>query len=317
MRISSYNILHPEYAIKWKQAEGISAYGESNWEHRKLRIINNIKNSNSDVICLQEISQSSLKSIQKSLSLIGYELAIFKNHPSGSDGVAIFYLCTQGVKLKNTDFANIEGRVHVIVDFEILLIQKVIRVATCHLFGAFSPKATEQMKDLCQLMEKSGKGIDVGGYVICGDFNKDDTALSNDDPVFKTLNNYGYKPSSEYEITENPSAKHPHGRRIDWIFAKSAPGTIHQLTHVSSNQDHTASDHRLIGREFMLSHIIPTHVLTKPISKSSPVALDSSLIPGPNASTNPPKRNGFFNALFTAIKKFFDSIAAFFRRLFS
>ena len=87
--IGTFNILDPVFAERHKQPQGLNSQGRSNWDSRGPRLITCIKNSNLDVICLQEVSEVSKKYFEKFTQ--DTYVILWSKHQSRHDGVAILY----------------------------------------------------------------------------------------------------------------------------------------------------------------------------------------------------------------------------------
>ena len=89
LSIGSYNLLNPQFAIKWKETSGLTKDGESNWNDRAPIIAKNL--GSTSIVCLQEVSLSMLEDLGKHLGKnIG--LAIYaSNEGNVESGNAILY----------------------------------------------------------------------------------------------------------------------------------------------------------------------------------------------------------------------------------
>lgn len=88
--IGTYNILHPFYALKWNEEEGIDKVTKkSNWNQRCARIGEILESNALDVYLLQEIGEAQLNDLKPYIA-DAYALIHF-THPARTarDGVAI------------------------------------------------------------------------------------------------------------------------------------------------------------------------------------------------------------------------------------
>lgn len=256
--IGSYNILHPEFALKHKEAAGLDVNGQSNWAGRKIEIVKKLEESNLDIICLQEVSAQSIKDLMKSPNrgkLKGYS---YKHIPNQrGDGVAILWKKSV-FKEKHKDEFEVNNSVRSgFVD--LMKNGKTIRVASCHLTGGKNQVQGEKdIHNIRERVESQAKNIDA--IVIAGDFN-----ATQDSGKIKKLE--GYKFDGDTSPTEIKTS-----RKIDWVFVKSEGAMLSPLKLGSSAAEESKahpSDHRLIATKVELKSNSKTQIKEKPLKSKS------------------------------------------------
>lgn len=86
--VCTYNLLHPDYAVKWKLPQGINSLGDSNWPERVHVLGGILRESKMDVCFLQEVGESMMEDLRPYLVEYVQEHAV---HPGrrAKDGVAV------------------------------------------------------------------------------------------------------------------------------------------------------------------------------------------------------------------------------------
>jgi hypothetical protein len=89
LTVGTWNLLHPTYAVKYREVEGIYGRTKSNWPDRAPEIGDRLLKGGLDVYLLQEVGQAQLDDLQPYVSQL-YELR-FAAHPGrgAKDGVAV------------------------------------------------------------------------------------------------------------------------------------------------------------------------------------------------------------------------------------
>lgn len=220
--IGTYNILHPEFAIKHSELVGLTDTKESNWPIRKVNILKGLINSNIDIICLQEISKTSKSELSQGLSEAGFEIRHIEN-PRG-DGSAIIFKKSNFSELQFKTLDLDEEKRACFVDLLQSSTKKVIRIANCHLQGGPTgpTKGVQQLNlVLNSIAAPSEYSIDL--KAVCGDFNEDETK----DQKKSVLMQQKFTNDGTRVITE-PSKN----RQIDWIFCVSSENQALELQNV-------------------------------------------------------------------------------------
>lgn len=291
---ASYNILHPYYAVvgACKDAEraglsgavrealktGIEGLSEkgldstpaelkaalkngkewmvySNWDLRSPVVAKNVNLA--DVICLQEISKETIKTLQH--ITLGYELASEVYHSSEAPikeyGNAILYKAEKvhlkkAFEIKHGDEGS--SRSAACGLFEIS--GRIVEVASVHLKGYWPGQSDFEKKQQSKEagyrelqtyvngLEENVIGVD--GIVVGGDFNEDPGEAEYD------LYRPGFLLSSDYQYDQSLVVTEPsNGRRIDWVFYK--PLDSRDVVTLSSmgleKTQKQASDHLMTG----------------------------------------------------------------------
>ena len=278
--VGTYNILFPQMSMPPNQYSTDMGYDVNdqnvpveNSATRLPRIVKNIRDSNLDVICLQEVVS---ETFDKLVAELGKDYTIVWAPHEKFHGVGIMYknkvfnerfkkLEHVDVPLVNTATGEIfnKKRAHIMIDLE--LKGSVYRIVSCHLQD---PREFKTNKDLHvkEVVQRTlntpppeGSNYTIARYIIAGDMNQDQHAdigetnvpfesekwascfqpfLDND---FNVDGNYS---SSEWtkEFKQNalPVSKN---RRIDWIWLKDLRPVPINL----SGQDQLASDHSLVA----------------------------------------------------------------------
>lgn len=298
IRVGSFNILDPLIAEQTTQKEGIDASGKSNWKERQNRIIKLIKDSNLDVLCLQEISKKTLKDLSQQIAGLGYEIgnALHLSH----DGIAILYKKNR-FDLDGFDYYLVQDKVVYYVELHDKTLKKTIRVGNCHL----SPgkNGDQQIEKLFDQMNSPMNAINelIDLNIIAGDFQSNQyqylKALKNQEKnLFSQLINNQYQtdydstkqdyepsqgtfiPSQFNSYSEDISLTNINGkdtavRKSDWIFVRPSNNEI-QLELDSTLVDDQSS--RPVSDRASNHHLIATKIIFQN-SSSKPLPLSSSL----------------------------------------
>lgn len=261
--IGTFNILDPDFATRHRQSQGlIPGTNTSNWSNRKDLVVKTITDANLDILCIQEISETSLKEIQSDLKKDGYAVE-WSKHNGRKDGLAILYKEKKFTK-EGLTTPSVSSLTEMILDLKTQE-GKTIRVANCHLLGgADSPAGKKQIENLINEVEKNtppGKSPIIARF-ITGDFNEDSKNANQKLTAIRAQNYLcDDKPDTDDKpgiITEKPNPKNPKGRHIDWIWTKlssdSNPKIQNLFTHLDF-PDHNASDHYLTAAKVSLPSI--------------------------------------------------------------
>lgn len=323
IRVGSFNILSPTYALKNKQSEGVYNDGNCNWFVRQERIINLIKDSQLDVICLQEICNSTLQDLSPDVSKAGYEL-IFKKHPVGHDGLAILFKKGRMDK-KNLISGSFQKRTFLFVDFIDKTINKIIRIGNCHLMGGLNEQeGFEQMENLLKdFLPKPKEKIDL--RILMGDFASDekiyrDTKIGKI-PSSKFSKLIAHHAQTDFDLNKNdfdpnvgpfdPSQHNSYSldtiqinsnsiirAKVDWIFALPSNQESIKMEADSSlfnsqepiGRSKRASSHHMIATKIIFQNPNqPTPPPPPPLLSTPPSDPSTLLIPPlETISLNPP-----------------------------
>lgn len=224
LSIGTLNILHPEFAVKHQEQAGLLPGTQlSNWEKRRINIVNEIGKANLDILGLQEISYESLADLKPSLELQGYAARHVPN-PRG-DGLAIIYKTNRFTELLFKPLRVHSDGVACFIDLLDKDSGKIARVANCHLLGGPSGPINGkiQLSEVSIALDLSSQ-YEIDLKAILGDFNEDH--LHDDKKQILVKNNY--VSDGVFVITE-PSKN----RQIDWIFIRQcSEKTVLNLTNV-------------------------------------------------------------------------------------
>ncbi|MBN9378432.1 MAG: hypothetical protein BGO14_08040 [Chlamydiales bacterium 38-26] len=296
--IGTFNILDPVFAERHKQPQGLNSQGRSNWDSRGPRLITCIKNSNLDVICLQEVSEVSKKYFEKFTQ--DTYVILWSKHQSRHDGVAILY---KKDKFKHIAFKKFpsEGLCASYVDLQEKASKSVIRVASCHLLGGPAKGPVHsgkiQVDKYVSEVEKqeSSQSYTLEAKIFAGDFNEANLQSEK----FQALKGY-YATDGSSMITEPDK-----NRKIDWIWVNSR-GFLNQLKVV---QEDNLSDHRLLATKLTL----PIQNSDVPPNQSQPT--DGSKIKRhPSSKTIKPLQSSVWQRFKAFFLNIFKAIADLFNR---
>lgn len=292
--VGTFNILDPDFAVKYKQKEGLTAAGKSNWNTRKDLIARKIENSNLDIMTLQEVSLTSFDDLSIDFQKAGYVVKHVP-HSERTDGLAVLYKANKFTEKGFKVFTK-HGMNSCYIDLA-MSTGKIIRVATCHLLGG--PKqdmGREQIEQVVQMVEKNG-AEEIEARIITGDFNADATQLDSPSDLDEEGDELDIPPTkftalkeAEYEfdgdLTPTEIAKN---RRIDWIWVRSSSVTLSPLTAamqtISQQRQEAASDHALAATQlqFKASVFQPAPLSLDPLT----ISVDSPLTQSPDTSPLP------------------------------
>lgn len=210
--IGTYNLLHPAYAVKYRERPGIDSEGKSNWSARAAAISRLLREARLDIYLLQEVGREQLSDLMACLATeYDAHIAIHPAREAG-DGTAVL-----------TRLDRFEG----VGSYEVPLPDARSRPYMC----AAATFARDRRTGLrlvilsAHLYEKRGKSHDPGGKILkffeqCrrgqrGPFGAYDLAVWGGDC------NRGYDASGEgpvgfHHLPGGPQTHPP--RQIDWIF---------------------------------------------------------------------------------------------------
>lgn len=229
--IGTLNILHPHFAKKHNTKEGLGQNGKSNWHTRKDKVAALISQSNLDVICLQEISQQSNQDLQEKVTK-EYEIAHVSR--SRGDGLAIYF---KKARFEKMNFVALADGL-CFIDLKDRTTGKVVRVANCHLHGGNQQHRGK--KQIETLLAQVNEPISV----ITGDFNADESKLTQADSKFSALLKAGFQHDGNLDKTCTT------GRHIDWIWCRGLAPHHHEIA-----QNEEVSDHLLSASSIPLGKI--------------------------------------------------------------
>lgn len=260
--VGTYNILNPFHAVKWRTTEGLDEEGADNWDdHRRAKIIQNLKESQLDIYALQEVSARTYPELQDALASFGYAMTTLYTHftteVEGAHGVTVLYRKDRFELLRDQclQTPSEEYRCATQVDLRNRQTGSTLRIISVHLKG-YNPyeevieikRASQQRGDqeLSHYLSTTlANHHPVNEMVILGDFNEDADEMfaRGNESRQGVLISHGFKWSGTHAPTETRT-----GRQIDWIFHKDCNTlSLTQLRSQSIAQELSASDHALTG----------------------------------------------------------------------
>lgn len=260
IKVASYNICNTAYANNFKEEFDKKHFGNDHWDKRYPTLIDNIRNINADILALQECNPANARDRLKQDLGDRYEMCFQPHVNRYTDGVAILYDKTRFTKVaqNKSDFTgekpNGVDKTHLSVDLRDNLTNRVIRVATSHIYG--NPDITTPTRIVNMHLESYRKFVEtnlekVDDVIVTGDFN---FTIEGFKGIFP---NNGYRTDGCYNATEPKK-----DRRIDFIFKKRAKNDDEQVNPLLSNAnysgkaklynyDNGASDHLPAITEFL------------------------------------------------------------------
>lgn len=267
--VGTYNVLHPVYAVKYKERPGIDSEERSNWSIRAEAIAAYMLEAWLDIYLLQEVGQSQLRDLMRSLSE-HYEMTFFV-HPSrqARDGTAVLtrrcsleVIGRQAVPLP--DARNRSYMSATCVFARDRCSSLLLAILSAHLYDkSYDPEGTI-VKFLQQYQSEQDRPMGRCDVVIWGgDCNRVYPASGQGPPGFQHV----------------PGGPRTHGsRQIDWIFFSSdILGSRGETTpeqfitssqQVLSSSGNTASDHTAEAVLLSYTGVLPAKVVAKGWSRS-------------------------------------------------
>jgi nocturnin len=206
------------------------------WDFRKRLLADKLIESQSEIICLQEVEPQAYDFLEKSLDSHKYK-GIYQSKQKKPDGCACFYrndrLNLAGVNTHYyNDKANGEdnsGHLALIIKFKFDI--GIVGIINTHL--KWDKNKENNQIGLIQIRELMESYInvdkDVYGWIICGDLNS-----LPDSPVIKELtsNNFIDIYASKAQNTSNANFK---AKRVDYIFcSKEINGTPKEIREIDN-----------------------------------------------------------------------------------
>ncbi len=265
LTLSTYNILHPVYAVAQKEPAGMLVLPNgrivSNWIMRAGRVVKNIKASDCDIACLQEASPITLRVMREQFNLVGFTEIPRKKpprFPGARAGNALLLKqgapVTAGLPLLLGGHHPLARKAAAAV-FTHTVSAKKILVISAHATG-YNPTVT----DPDELTKSKSAGFmelqsylnqaeflkrQVDAIVIAGDLNEDPQEDGKPNSRHDLLRSFGY--CSDGNLASSEPRK---GRKIDWIYVWSkTPVTSEAVTTPPPHPE--ASDHLIVTTRFV------------------------------------------------------------------
>lgn len=228
--VGSYNVLCPEYALKWGEREGVGRDGACNWSLRWPVMLEILGRVGLDVVCLQEVPEADAADVADGLAAHDYDAVYFKHDNRPPDGlmIAVRRNVWRGPVLSHSEVQH-NGVAFGQVDLVHEASGAQVRVVTAHCRGG----RKDQLQALANFADAGGNLPDV--TVIAADFNEDFAAASGTGEVacpFADERAGGYLTLSREEGLP-PLSRPPHKQaadqksgkgKVDWIFVRGADG---------------------------------------------------------------------------------------------
>ena len=248
LRVATYNVWNPTFEQKYS--------GKDTWDQRLPFIVQNIISAETDVICLEEVSEKSyLELIQNPEIRNNFTTHYISHAPSqpaqkeGRDGVAFFYR-TEKVTLIKFVQSGVGTRPSHRRDYyaDLKLKEPVdtpvkFRIAGTHLDSTDLMIGDTQLSSLVEdVLKSNDEELDFA--VVCGDFNEgEDEPLR---PRYEMMQNAGFITDGSTETTRPEALDVTHKGHVDWIYVKKISALDFDLISSAPIGDERASDHKLI-----------------------------------------------------------------------
>eukprot|EP01105_Mastigella_eilhardi_P006869 TRINITY_DN18379_c0_g1_i1.p1 TRINITY_DN18379_c0_g1~~TRINITY_DN18379_c0_g1_i1.p1 ORF type:complete len:447 (-),score=135.23 TRINITY_DN18379_c0_g1_i1:142-1428(-) len=230
--ILTYNVLAEAYASYQMHC----ARGHLLWQYRKPRILYEMQNYASDILCVQELDH--YRDIISRLRKFGYKGVFLQRPQSHPDGCAVFFRKSRFalVNVEKVFFDHltedklvkqrrIEGRVHT-NNVALLVVLRDLRangatllVVCAHLFWHpdFNDVKVLQTRFLLKQIQKSSKRNNVTATVFCGDLNSTPQSA-----VYQLINN-GTLSSAHPDIKKFGLPAFSHQLKLASIYQRAKP----------------------------------------------------------------------------------------------
>jgi len=205
--IGTYNLLHPTYAEKYKESEGVGVDGKSNWPVRRGYIAAMLRRVQLDAYLLSEVDASQMQE----LALDEYTVH-HCTHPNreARDGVAVAVL-KRCFAVTETDMVPFDAKEweyqgqHYMCAAVVFAdhIETGVRFAFCSVHF-YTKKSVNPQETLLRYLDR--RQADFDAVVWGGDCN----------------NVYTSPPGSyQWETESHRATRHVSGKKLDWIFCSN------------------------------------------------------------------------------------------------
>lgn len=254
VRIATYNILNPIFEEKYS--------GKNSWPQRLPFVVENIIDSQSDLLSLEEVGYQNYLDIVRNPAITSRYLSFYVSHAmsnpggqEGRDGIALFYRPDRVTLLKmvqSQDGSRPTHRRDFYADFATKESTPVrIRLAGTHLNGDKDLAiGNRQLAALVGDIQKDTQEIDI--LVVCGDFNESHDEKQR--PRAEILQKAGFVTDGSTASTRADGLNVRHKGHIDWIYFKKLSALTMQLSTGKLVGDARASDHKLTWTDLQLTH---------------------------------------------------------------
>ena len=199
--VGTYNVLHPDYAVRHNVVQGLNRQGRSNWSLRAKAITTYILEAQLDIYLLQEVGKSELSDLKQSL-YEHYEMTFF-GHPGRRDGTAVLTrrCCLEVVGKQALPLPNANKHDYMCatcVFARDLCSRLLLAIVSAHLDSSCDHESI-----VVKFLQHCHRKQDCHAIILGGDFNKDYLCSGQGPPGFQ------YVPGGQGTYR---------GRQIDWIF---------------------------------------------------------------------------------------------------
>lgn len=226
--IATYNILHPEFALRHKTLEGLRILGagayESNWPERRPQIAANL--TGADLVCLQETDVDMTLQVSSAFNQLVYAPHV-KDGKAHCHGTALLAKPEAGTKMQGFCLTPEEENTRSLAGmFFKLASGRHIIVASVHPDGY-----SDGEKDTSRLEASKEAGYSqldlwvrqleqykpcVDAILVAGDFNEHFMPPGTQHNRHVLMARHGYQEDGSLTSSE-PST----GRKLDWVYVWS------------------------------------------------------------------------------------------------
>ncbi len=252
--VTSYNILHPDYALRHRETAGIMQNAEgqivSNWPQRQHHVAENLAASGTTIACVQEVSIDTLAPLCAQFRALSFYPTHFRAPPnSASAGNAILSRDENLVRNETLMLPGAEPQARTATAAFLTLLPTSQRLLVISLHIAGYPHAEPEAVKLaaakqpgfndlkCHLKFAEAQKRRVDCIIIAGDFNEDPAHDGRPLSRHDLMRAHGYRSDGNLAASEPAQ-----DRKIDWIYVWSR--TPVQMTPITTPPPHPgASDH--------------------------------------------------------------------------
>ncbi len=270
LSIFTYNVLFPQLINKHNR-EYSTELGYSLQENGKIRensdmrlpnIKANINNMGADIICLQEVDSRFYGEFRNEFES-EYQFSDLAIHCGSGvpHGVTILWkknrLELMRCREEKTYLGRDKYRAFLLVDLKDLAVQKIVRVACCHLYHPSTSKPPlRHIRAVMQHLDSNPEEkVDLA--ILAGDLNSDDQYLPSFNQLFDDRRYIAIHDREPTEYKRDSSNFNDcasvvsTGKKLDWILFKAIKDLRLDSQPLQRDFALNASDHRPVGAQII------------------------------------------------------------------